>query len=100
MRQLVLLASDDLIAGHLNGNSLKSGNGNRWTRERVTSMRSNYHMPMFIAAEEASEPWLNLEKAEKLFENRARRSCWPLKSARSHLSILCRRGVRSSPASR
>lgn len=46
-RQLVLIASDDLIAGLLNRNGLKTGNGNRWTRERVTSMRSNYHIPVF-----------------------------------------------------
>ena len=42
VRQLVLIAGDDLIAGLLNRNGLKTGNGNRWTRERVTSMRSNY----------------------------------------------------------
>lgn len=46
-RQLVLIASDDLIAGLLNRNGLKTGNGNRWTRERVTSMRSDYHIPVF-----------------------------------------------------
>ena len=46
VRQLVLIASDDLIAGLLNRNGLKTGNGNRWTRERVTSMRSNYHIPV------------------------------------------------------
>jgi len=42
VRQLVLIADDDLIAGILNRNGQKTGNGNRWTRERVTSMRSNY----------------------------------------------------------
>lgn len=41
-RQLVLIASDDLIAGLLNRNGLKTGNGNRWTCERVTSMRSSF----------------------------------------------------------
>ena len=40
VRQLVLIADDDLIAGILNRNGQKTGNGNRWTRERVTSMRS------------------------------------------------------------
>ena len=42
VRQLVLIASDDLIAGILNRNGLLTGNGNRWTRERVTAMRSSY----------------------------------------------------------
>ena len=45
VRQLVLIASDDLIAGILNRNGLLTGNGNRWTRERVTAMRSSYGYP-------------------------------------------------------
>jgi hypothetical protein len=43
----VLIANDNLIAGILNRNGLQTGNGNRWTRERVTSMRSNYRIPVF-----------------------------------------------------
>jgi hypothetical protein len=66
VRQLVLNASDDLIAGLLNRNGLKTGNGNRWTRERVTSMRSNYRIPVFKAAADGIEPWLNLGNADKL----------------------------------
>jgi hypothetical protein len=68
VRQLVLIASDDLIAGLLNRNGLKTGNGNRWTRERVASMRSNYHIPVFKAAEDEIEPWLNLGNAAKLLK--------------------------------
>src|SRR5258705_11898162 len=63
VRQLVLIASDDLIAGLLNRNGLKTGNGNRWTRERVTSMRSNYQIPVFKPAEDGIDPWLNLGSA-------------------------------------
>ena len=62
VRQLVLIANDDLIAGILNRNGLVTGNGNRWTRERVTSMRSNYRIPVFKPAEDGIEPWLNLSK--------------------------------------
>ena len=68
VRQLVLIASDDLIAGLLNRNGLKTGNGNRWTRERVTSMRSNYRIPVFKAAANGFEPWLNLGNAAKLLK--------------------------------
>src|SRR5947208_1192480 len=68
VRQLVLIASDDLIAGILNRNGLKTGNGNRWTRERVTSMRSNYHIAVFKPAEDGTEPWLNLGNAAKLLK--------------------------------
>jgi hypothetical protein len=35
VRQLVLIAKDDLIAGILNRNGLTTGHGNRWTRERA-----------------------------------------------------------------
>ena len=68
VRQLVLIASDDLIAGLLNRNGLKTGNGNRWTRERVTSMRSNYRIPVFKPAEDGIEPWLNLSNAAQLLK--------------------------------
>jgi hypothetical protein len=68
VRQLVLIASDDLIAGLLNRNGLKTGNGNRWTRERVTSMRSSYHIPVFKPADDGIEPWLNLSNAAKLLK--------------------------------
>jgi hypothetical protein len=68
VRQLVLIASDDLIAGLLNRNGLKTGNGNRWTRERVTSMRSNYRIPVFKPAEDGIEPWLNLGNAAQILK--------------------------------
>ncbi len=42
VRQLVLIAKDDLIAAILNRNGLVTGYGNRWTRERVTSLRSHH----------------------------------------------------------
>lgn len=66
MRQLVLIASDDLIAGILNRNGLVTGHGNRWTRERVTAHRSHHKIPVFRPAPDGSEPWLNLNKAARL----------------------------------
>jgi hypothetical protein len=42
VRQLVLIANDNVIAGTLNRNGLLTGYGNRWTRERVTSLRSHH----------------------------------------------------------
>jgi hypothetical protein len=68
VRQLVLIANDDLIAGILNRNGLKTGNGNRWTRERVTSMRSNYRISVFKPVDDGIEPWLNLRNAAKLLQ--------------------------------
>jgi hypothetical protein len=43
VRQLVLIANDDLIAGILNRNGLVTGHSNRWTRERVTALRSHHN---------------------------------------------------------
>jgi len=63
VQQLVLIANDDLIAGILNRNKLTTGHGNRWTRERVTSLRSHHKIPVFRPAENGVEPWLNLTRA-------------------------------------
>ena len=66
VRQLVLIANDDLIAGILNRNGLLTGHGNRWTRERVTALRSHHKIPVFRPAPDGNEPWLNLNKAARL----------------------------------
>ena len=66
VRQLVLIASDDLIAGILNRNGLMTGHGNRWTRERVTALRSHHKIPIFRSAPDGNAPWLNLNKAARL----------------------------------
>ena len=65
VRQLVLIANDDLIAGTLNRNGLVTGHGNRWTRERVTALRSHHRIPVFRPALDGSEPWLNLSDAAR-----------------------------------
>lgn len=66
VRHLALIAKDDVIAGVLNRNGLLTGNGNRWTRERVTSLRSTHKIPVYRPAEHGPEPWLNLTQAAKL----------------------------------
>ena len=66
VRQLVLIADDNVIAGVLNRNGLVTGYGNRWTRERVTSLRSHHRIAVYKPAEDGIEPWLNLNKAARL----------------------------------
>jgi hypothetical protein len=66
VRQLVLIANDNLIAGILNRNGLRTGYGNRWTRERVTSLRSHHRIAVYKLADDGIEPWLNLSKAAHL----------------------------------
>jgi hypothetical protein len=56
VRQLVLIASDDLIAGILNRNGLLTGNGNRWTRERVTALRSHHKIPVSVRLRSKHSP--------------------------------------------
>jgi len=72
VRTLALIARDDVIAGVLNRNGLKTGHGNRWTRERVTALRSHYRIPVFRAGNEEAEPWLNLSQAAALIGVAAR----------------------------
>src|SRR6516225_8269025 len=68
VRQLVLIANDDLIAGILNRNGLVTGYGNRWTRERVTSLRSHHGIAVHKPADDGIEPWLNLNMPRGFFE--------------------------------
>jgi DNA invertase Pin-like site-specific DNA recombinase len=68
VRLLVLIAKDDLIAGILNRNGLTTGYGNRWTRERVTALRSHNRIAVYNPADDGIEPWLNLSKAARLLQ--------------------------------
>ena len=64
--QLALIAKDDVIAGLLNRNGIKTGNGNRWIREKVTSLRSKNRISVHRSADDGVEPWLNLRHAAAL----------------------------------
>jgi len=66
VRQLVLIAGDDVIAGMLNRNGLRTGHGNRWTRERVTALRSHHGIPVHRRVPEDEVLWLNLNRAAAL----------------------------------
>jgi hypothetical protein len=57
------ICSDDLIASALNRNHMPTGRGNRWTRERVTSLRSHHKIPRFTAEQSAAEGWMNQTQA-------------------------------------
>ena len=66
VRALALIARDDVIASVLNRNGIKTGHGNRWTRERVTSLRSSHRIPVHRPADGGREPWLNLTRAASM----------------------------------
>ena len=63
VRVLARICSDDLIAGVLNRNGLQTGRGNRWTRERVTALRSHHEIPCYSPERRRSEGWMNLTEA-------------------------------------
>ncbi len=44
---LAHICTDDVIAGVLNRNGHKTGRGNRWTKERVTALRSHHRIPRY-----------------------------------------------------
>lgn len=61
------ICSDDLIAGILNRNGHLTGRGNRWTRERVTALRSHHRIPC-CPRDEQPRPWMNLTDAAMLLD--------------------------------
>lgn len=63
VRSLARLCSDDVIAGVLNRNGLRTGRGNRWTRERVVSLRSYHKIVCYDRHRCAEEGWLKLKEA-------------------------------------
>jgi DNA invertase Pin-like site-specific DNA recombinase len=63
VRVLVRVCSDDTIAGALSRSGLLTGMGNRWTRERVTSLRSHHSIPPYSAQRCEAEGWLTLTEA-------------------------------------
>jgi DNA invertase Pin-like site-specific DNA recombinase len=65
---LARICSDDLIAGILNRNGHLTGRGNRWTRERVTALRSHHRIPCYKRDEQPQRPWMNLTDAAALLD--------------------------------
>jgi len=63
VRVLTLICSDDVIAGILNRNRRLTGRGNRWTRERVTSLRTKRSIPKHSIERQTAEGWMNLTQA-------------------------------------
>jgi hypothetical protein len=63
VRTLSLVCSDEAIAGILNRNGLSTGCGNRWTRERVTSLRCKRGIPKYSIERQVAEGWLTRAQA-------------------------------------
>jgi len=63
VRELSLICSDKHIAGFLNRNKQRTGRGNRWTQERVNSMRNNRKIAKYSPERQEAEGWMNLTQA-------------------------------------
>ena len=63
VRVLALVCSDDVIVGVLTRNGKLTGQGNRWTTERVTSLRTSHKIPRYRPELQQKEGWLKLNEA-------------------------------------
>lgn len=71
-RILANICNDDMIAGVLNRNGLRTGRGNRWTRQRVTSLRSHHKIRHYCPERRQAEGWMNLTEAARHLDISAR----------------------------
>ena len=63
IRALALVSDDEVIASCLNRSKLSTAKGNRWTRERVASLRSTHEIPRHSEERQREEGWLTLSQA-------------------------------------
>jgi DNA invertase Pin-like site-specific DNA recombinase len=69
---LANICNDDLIAGVLNRNGHRTGRGNRWTKERVTALRSHHRIPCYSPENKEAKGWMNLTEAAAFLQVSAR----------------------------
>ncbi|MET0988436.1 MAG: recombinase family protein [Steroidobacteraceae bacterium] len=63
VRLLANICTDDLIASALNRSALPTGRGNRWSRERITSLRTHHKIACFNKERSSIEGWMNQTQA-------------------------------------
>ncbi len=66
VRILARICPDDLLANVLNRNGVLTGRGNRWTRERVVSLRTHHDIPCYDRDRRECEGWMNLKEAARV----------------------------------
>jgi DNA invertase Pin-like site-specific DNA recombinase len=69
---LANICNDEFIAGVLNRNGHRTGRGNRWTKERVTALRSYHHIPRYDPENKEADGWMNLSEAAAFLNVSAR----------------------------
>jgi DNA invertase Pin-like site-specific DNA recombinase len=63
VRALALVCDDEVIASCLNRSKMPTAKGNRWTRERVASLRSTHEIPRHSEERQREGGWLTLSQA-------------------------------------
>jgi DNA invertase Pin-like site-specific DNA recombinase len=63
VRSLSQVCTDQHIAGVLNRNGLRTGRGNRFTKERVTSLRNYHGITIFCPEKKQENGWMTLNEA-------------------------------------
>lgn len=63
VRLLARVCNDEMIAAYLNRNGLRTGRGNRWTKERVAALRSHRKIPRHTPERQEAGGWMNLTQA-------------------------------------
>lgn len=63
VRILARVSSDEMTASFLNRNDLQTGRGNRWTKERITSLRNYHQIACHSAENKKVEGWMTLTEA-------------------------------------
>jgi DNA invertase Pin-like site-specific DNA recombinase len=63
VRILARVCTDEIIAGVLNRNGVLTGRGNRWTLERVISLRSTHEIERHCADRQREHGWMKLGEA-------------------------------------
>lgn len=63
MRVLACVCNDTQIAGILNRNGLRTGRGNRFTKQRITSLRNYHGISIFCPEEKKKNGWMTLTDA-------------------------------------
>jgi DNA invertase Pin-like site-specific DNA recombinase len=96
VRVLVRVCSDDTIAGALSRSGLLTGMGNRWTRERVTSLRSHHSIPPIAPSVVKPKAGSHLLRPRIISRSVASRSDWQSREERSKLSTRWRAVLGSS----
>jgi hypothetical protein len=104
VRLLALICDDDMIAGVLNKNGLKTGRGNRWNTERVKAVRQQHGIAAHGTDPNSSAPWMTLKHAAAYTQlsasalRHAARSPRSTRSPRGHGSSRARRSTTRTPA--